>query len=179
MQTVPDIFQERYLKHQERKTNCISRKSDNLLPNFYYATDEPVLFKIMENRKSRRFFKRRAISNEHKKKIFEAASFAPSSCNRKAVIVEETDLIDFVGGAKWFEYAPLKLAFIADMEAYKSPIERPYMPYLDTGFIAQNIYLACEVLGLGCCYVNPNRREKTFEAVNNKLITGAMAIGYI
>ena len=65
-------------------------------------------------------------------------------------------------------------SFYANMDCYKSPYEKAFMPYLDTGFMAQNIYLACEVLGVGCCFINPNTHNK-YESKH--LLTGAISIG--
>lgn len=68
------------------------------------------------------------------------------------------------------------------MEAYKSPAEVDFMPYLDAGFIGMNVYYSATALGLGCCFVNPNIREenrKEFNSIFNKeyRFCGAIALG--
>ncbi|MPM97261.1 hypothetical protein SDC9_144434 [bioreactor metagenome] len=56
------------------------------------------------------------------------------------------------------------------------------MPFLDTGFLAMNAYLACESINIGCCYINPNIREENKEIFRKKFgkktFCGALAIGH-
>lgn len=59
-------------------------------------------------------------------------------------------------------------------QCYKNPKEIAYMPYLDCGFVAENIYLLCEIMGLGCCFINPNLKEPL---ESEDYFVGAVAIG--
>ena len=61
---------------------------------------------------------------------------------------------------------------MASKLAYKNPKELPFMPYLDAGFVSENIYLMCEVLNIGCCFVNPN-----CDLEEEDYICGAIIIG--
>jgi len=88
-----------------------------------------------------------------------------------------------VGGVGWIHRANEIWLLVADWEAYKEGL--PFMPFLDAGIIVQQIYLTCESLGLGCCFVNPNVRiinsphfENVFGININQRFCGALAIGY-
>lgn len=177
MPALPDPFQERYLRHQEIKQSKISAGQDNLPFHKYSQEEQEGFFHILNDRRSRRFYSS-PISRDIMAKILEAASLAPSSCNRKAVEIISADkpLDSLVGGRGWLNKAPQALLFYANMSAYKLPAEVSFMPYLDTGFIAENIYLACEALGVSCCFINPNRTDNTLN-IEGKLFTGAMSIG--
>jgi len=89
-----------------------------------------------------------------------------------------------VGGSDWLFNASIILLLFADMRAYKSPAEIDFMPWLDAGFVAENVYLAAEALGLGCCYVNPNIREQNIASFNETFnplgfrFCGALALGH-
>jgi len=172
MQEVSDIYQERYLDHQEnRKPKTINSKVKR---EYYTELEVDGLVKILEQRKSTRKFNGKLKENEIYQ-IISMAKLAPSSCNRKAIdIIKCPDNVRdvLVGGKGWCHKKCTVLLFKPNIDAYKSPYERDFMPYLDTGFMAQNIYLYCEAVGLGCCYINPN----TYNMLETN-ITGAMAIG--
>jgi len=171
-----DKFQKVYLEHQARKKNALLRKK--LVPkNKYSMNDRRILREIITNRKSVRIFKRK-IDDKEIAQIIKVAKLAPSSCNRHGVEIriapkKLTKLL--VGGKGWCNKGTV-LAFYAHMKCYKSPYEKEFMPYLDTGFMAQNIYLYCETKKLGCCFINPNTHNKY--KLKNKLLTGAITIGW-
>ncbi len=118
---------------------------------------------------------------------------SPSSCDRKGVrykVIEARDGKDLlsgllVGGVGWVHRADKIVLLYTDMEAYKSPAERDFMPYLDAGVMIQSFYLACEVLGIKVCYVNPNIRENNKEFFKSRFFPeldeykylGAIVIG--
>ena len=167
-----DKYQERYLAHQKRK--------------------QAVLAEIMSQRHSERVFLSDPVSESDLKIISYAAESAPSSCDRKAVnglLVTDRHLKNLlsgllVGGVGWIHRAPLIVTLFADMDAYKSPDERIYMPYLDAGHLSQNIQLAVVSCGLSSCYCNPNCHytnvlNKHFapDSYGDPLFVGAIAIG--
>lgn len=164
-----DEAQTRYLAHQERKRDMLA---------------------LMARRHSERVFADAAVPAEVMGRIVEAANQAPSSCDRKAVIVEfhmdrpVRSLLSgcLVGGVGWLHRAPVVAVFKANMVAYKSPAERPFMPWLDTGFLAENVYLACTELDLACCFINPNAYYSVEKLLGwdaeSFMFTGAMALGY-
>ncbi|MHA1210833.1 MAG: nitroreductase family protein [Candidatus Heimdallarchaeota archaeon] len=171
-----DKFQIKYLDHMERKTKQL-KDGSNAPFNEQVMSGFTEVLNTITNRRSRRVFREKVVDDELKL-IIESANRAPSSCNRRGVSLKEApeDLIPLlVGGVGWCDKGTV-LAFYADMTAYKSPYEKDFMPYLDTGFMAQNICLLCEVMGLGCCFINPNTHNKY---KSEHLLTGAISIGKI
>jgi len=177
MEQRTDKYQPKYLAHQKRKKKLMCGEARDMPFGEYGQEDLESLLEIMRNRHSRRIFTGK-ISKEELKAILRAGQLAPSSCNRKAIQVIESKIgvETLVGGRGWIDKADKVLLFYADMLAYKSPNEVDFMPYLDTGFIAQNIYLICEVLNIKCCFVNPNHQGIEIERDGYK-ICGAMALG--
>ena len=182
-----DIYQERYLKHQESKKNMAATEEKT----FYGDSQIAPLFDIMYNRRSQRLFNSEDVSEEDLVTIINAANAAPSSCNRKAVelkVVESKESIEklsnlLVGGTGWMKNANKVILLVANMVGYKSPAEVDFMPFLDSGFIAQNIYLACEAIGVGVCFINPNIRTENVSEFNSSFLSeehkfcGALALG--
>ncbi len=186
-----DKFQNRYMQHQKRKAESLT--SDfGVKVKPYKKKEQEIFFKIMENRCSQRVFNKEEMLPEDLLKIFSAIESAPSSCNRKGVETitilnrDKKDLLSglLVGGVGWAYRGQVIFLLIANMDAYKNPAERDYMPYLDAGVLTQTIYLAAEALNYGACFVNPNIREenidffkKRFEIKENELFCGAVVVG--
>lgn len=179
-----DLFQERYLDHQKRKTDSLEDfKGNNKIE--YTFLESTAIKEILYNRRSQRIFNNVPISDENIEWILKAIQIAPSSCNRQAIYVVETTPETaekyLVGGKNWINKANKVLLLFADKEAYKSPNEKTFMPYLDAGFVGQNIYLMCEALSLGCCFVNPNIRDENKQSFNELFgedyFCGAVALG--
>jgi len=165
-----DQYQERYLAHQQKK--------------------KVQLIEIIKTRHSDRIFSDKEIELDSIHKIMDSLEYIPSSCNRKGVY---TRLIEFrdnkellggllVGGVGWVHRANKIFLIIADGLAYKEGVG--YMPYLDAGFVASNIWMTCTELGIQACFVNPNVREankdffrETFLRPSD-IFCGAMALGY-
>ena len=174
-----DTYQERYLAHQARKQHVLEM-----------GTEARSFWDVLACRHSQRIFDERLIGADELERLYEAIRLAPSSCNRQAIVMQPvfTEALSvlealLVGGRGWMGKASVGLLLFADMRAYKSPSEVGFMPYLDAGFVAQNVYLAAEALGIGACFVNPNIREEnraTFEERFNPAglrFCGAMALG--
>jgi len=182
-----DIYQQRYLEH-------IQRKKQTFAVNVEQGTRDkpkPELPTIIRDRHSQRTFSDMPLTMTELNILYKAARLAPSSCNRQAITLKpivranEKDQLEewLVGGRKWIGKAFVILLLFADMQAYKSPVERDFMPYLDAGFMASTICLAATGLGVGACYVNPNIRQankEAFDALFNSkafLFCGAVALG--
>lgn len=170
-----DIYQKRYLAHQKRKSlNILGYPKQ--ATSYGWDTANKVE-DVVSNRRSHRVFDCGKIDSQKIRVINSFIDYAPSSCNRKGItstISYKLDYInDLVGGKGWADKATLYIEFKANMTAYKSPNEVGYMPYLDTGFIAQNVYIACTVLNLRSCFINPNG----VKLKHPYLLTGVMAIG--
>jgi nitroreductase len=149
-----DLYQKRYLEHQARKRRTITGEPNPMLA-------------ALRARRSQRVFNEQTLSEAELHEVYEAIRFAPSSCNRQAILIKLVEDADsktalarlLVGGRGWLDGAAVVLLLFADMLAYKAPGEETFMPYLDAGFAAENVYLAAEALSIGACYVNPNVRE--------------------
>jgi len=184
-----DPYQERYLAHQERKKEILESNYGSEDFKIYSKKEQEVIKSVIENRCSQRAFNKEEIDLDT---IMWAIEKAPSSCDRKgvqAVPISERDDKDvlsglLVGGVGWIQRANTILLLKADMDCYKSPAEKDFMPYLDAGVLIQTTYLTCEVMNTGCCFVNPNIRENNKEFFaerfgfrENELFCGALVIG--
>ena len=167
-----DKYQERYLEHIENKMHREQKK------HLYEVDAIKGVYEVIENRKSIRRFNGRGLSDSIYTIIQKAIDTSPSSCNRKGIYAVQVSPgyaeRVLVGGANWISKADKVFFLYGAKECYKNPKEIAYMPYLDAGFIGQNIYLLCELYGVGCCYVNPNLREPI---ESNDYFCGAVAVG--
>lgn len=181
-----DVFQDRYLEHQERKTNSLVDFSGNDFCK-YTVAELKTFKKILENRRSQRIFNDEELLEEEIDLLKFAVKETPSSCNRQAIYLKEIKLEDaerlLVGGKNWVNKGQVVYGIFASDLAYKSPNERDFMAYLDAGFVGQSLYLMSEVIGIGSCFVNPNIREENkeeFSKLYNKdgdFFCGAMVFG--
>lgn len=183
-----DVYQARYLEHRLRKRRFIV---DELGETCWSAENEEALFSVLRTRRSQRVFDGEQLTEIELNRIYEAIRLAPSSCNRQAILVKPiTDKLEkewlghlLVGGTGWLAKAYVVLLLFADMAAYKSPAEVDFMPWLDAGFVGENVYLAATALNIGACFVNPNIRledRPEFDRLFNlrsHLFCGAMALG--
>ena len=192
-----DIYQSRYLEHQERKAAILAGEvtaSETGSRAFDFYDKWPILKHLMETRRSQRRFNDRHVSIGQLQAIAEAIQLSPSSCNRQAITampVSDPELKEklsglLVGGKGWIDKADMVVLLFANPDAYKAPGEMAYMPYLDAGVCVQSAYLAAEALGFGCCYINPNIRAddkdafaELFEIFEHecRIFCGALAIG--
>lgn len=167
-----DIYQERYLEHIENK---LKRKQ---IKNVYNDRAKEIFNEIISNRKSIRRFNKNKIDDSILSLLDYALETAPSSCNRKGIYYEEVspEYAEqvLVGGKNWVKNANRVFFLFGAKECYKNPKEISYMPFLDGGFAGQNIYLLCELNSIGCCFINPNSKEKL---ENEDYFVGAVAIG--
>ena len=165
-----DIYQERYLKHQQEK--------------------KAELIEIMKERHSNRRFSDKPVPQETIDELIKVVDLAPSSCDRKAVKVKVITDKDqkallggiLVGGVGWIHRAPAILLITADPEAYKAGNEKDWMPYLDGGVVSQQLALMATTLGIHGCFCNPNIRDFNKEHYHRifgpEILTMAFAIGY-
>jgi len=161
-----DRYQRRYLRHQRAKKDLLSGEAKLLKVSKLKL--EIFFLNLVWHRQSQRLFNDKKINAKQLNYIKHCISQTPSSCNRQAIKVkivkkiEEKEKLEelLVGGAGWISNASAIFLLFADMDAYKSPAEVEFMPYLDAGFIGMNVYYACESSGIGCCFVNPNVRQE-------------------
>jgi nitroreductase len=183
-----DKYQERYLKHQARKREMMESFYGSKDFKKYSKKEQKTFIEILKNRRSQRAFNKQPVDIQ---KILELAEYRPSSCDRRAIEIkviesrDEKDLLGglLVGGTGWIHRADKILLFLAWKDAYKSPAEKDFMSYIDAGVLAQTIYLICEALNVGACYVNPNIREINKEYFYKRFINdgyqyvGCVAVG--
>jgi len=176
--------QERYLAHQARKKESLKGKYEKEIT--YSNREIKTIKKVFSNRNSSRVFNGESVDI---KNILEIVETSPSSCDRKGIeykIIEDRQDKEIlsgllVGGVGWINRADKIVLLYADLDTYGSPAEKDFMPYLDAGVIIQSFYIACEVLGIKCCFVNPNIREANREFFKqrfiDKLYCGAIILG--
>lgn len=188
MKNNADTYQERYLAHQGRKAEILKSHYGTSTFKKYNKREQYIFTSILKSRRSQRAFNREPVEME---KILELAEYRPSSCDRRSIeikVIESRDDKDLlggllVGGTGWIHRADKILLFLAWEDAYKSPAEKEFMSYIDAGVLAQTLYLICEALNVGSCYVNPNVREENKEYFNKRFIdegyqyVGCMAVG--
>lgn len=165
-----DVYQKRYLKHQQEKKN--------------------ELIAIMKDRHSNRRFSDKEIPQEIIDELLKVVKLAPSSCDRKAIKVKVITDKDqkallggiLVGGVGWIHRAPIILLITADPEAYKAGKEVDFMPFLDGGVVSQQLALMATTLGIHGCFANPNIRDFNINHYHKifgpEILTMAFAIGY-
>jgi len=184
-----DKYQERYVAHQARKKEQLTPKNV-FKPVDYSKTEKGAFEKVLAGRHSQRVFSGAATQAEIDYLLTKMLQ-VPNSCNRMGVVEKVVEARDdkalltgiLVGGVGWCHRASHLVLLFADMKAYKSPAERSNMPYLDAGVKIMAGYLAAEIQGLGCCYINPNIREENKNIFEERfggkdlLFCGTLAIG--
>jgi nitroreductase len=167
-----DKYQERYLEHIENKLKREQKKTN------YKVETIKAVYDVIENRKSVRRFKKAELGDSIYTVMQQALETAPSSCNRKGIYLKEVspEYAEevLVGGKGWISGADKVFFLFGAKECYKNPKEVGFMPYLDAGFVGQNIYLLCEIYGIGCCFVNPNLKMPINDT---DYFVGAVALG--
>jgi len=106
------------------------------------------------------------------------------------VFVEDPELKAFVsksipGGHQFFHKAPCVIIMLSDARDYRYPDDR-VIPFVDGSSAAQNIYLMCETMGLGCCWgsyfsfgsvVNEREIRRRLRIPESHLIVASLAVG--
>ena len=181
-----DIYQERYLKHRERKATMINGPNkahsvaSSKFPQQYLAA--------MAFRRSIRVFREEQVPKHILSQIFRIALLAPQSCNRQAItlqVMPGSKAGQYLkGGQGWAVKAPHIVLLFADLAAYKAPGEIAFMPWLDAGVMLAALTYAATACGVASCIINPSLREEyatEFQSRMNprgRLFCGAMALGY-
>lgn len=177
-----DAYQRRYEDHRRRKEELLTEVGERL------AWGDDLDVKLIHVRRSVRVFTSVPLAPSAWEMICAAAQDAPQSCNRQALklkVVTGTVVGELLaGGEGWLSGAPTVVLIFADMGAYKSPVERDYMPRLDAGVMMMAIVQAATVCGVGSCIVNPHIRQSSVNAFTEafnlecRLFCGAVALGY-
>jgi nitroreductase len=176
-----DIYQLRYLNHQAKKKAMLESAYKE---KHIRQKKNPKFWDVIEHRQSTRIFSGERVNEKDLEKLRNSCGLVPSSCNRFGVsVVEISDRKNksllsgkLVGGVGWVHRAEIIALLIADMNAYKSPNERDFMPYLDAGVLAEHIMLTAESLNIASCFINPNLNEP-LQLQDNERFCGAVALG--
>jgi len=99
-------------------------------------------------------------------------------------VILDKDLRPLTGVQDFVAWAAVNLVYIADhtKSTSQDEIERSKTSHVNTGFIAQNVYLYCASEGLGCVVrgmVNRDELKKQLELEPTQEIIVAQTVGYI
>ena len=182
---------------EEYKTGSFLQTCPNLLNHKAPLLDKEItidnVLSLIRNRRTSRIFLNEPLTKEQRENIVEAGLHAPSSCNRQTlsfIFIEDAKVKRFIastvsGGKQFFASAPALLVVISYAVDFRFPEER-HAPWIESAASVENILLACQAMGLGCCWGYYNsfggmekKREvrKILEIPEEYVITACLAIG--
>jgi nitroreductase len=147
---------------------------------------EKDLQQIIRERRSIRFWKKKAVSGEMIRQILEAGIYAPSAFNRLPwrFFVAETPLEELKEGDAsnpgMFIQAPVRIFVAVDERLF---FEK-YSGALDAGLAMQNMLLTAHTLGLGTCliyqgeFVDKSKLERYYKIPSYCTVYCAILLGY-
>jgi len=148
--------------------------------------DDHNIFSVIKNRRSVRYWKKKAVPRSKIRQIIEAATYAPTAFNRMEwrFYVAETPAESMEKGdasnSSMFAKAPVRIFVAADERLF---FEK-YSGAMDTGFALQNLILAAHALGLGSCliyqgeFVDPELMKKHYNIPTFMKVYCAVTLGY-
>jgi nitroreductase len=115
------------------------------------------MLELIKTRRSIRRWEQKAIPVDLIKQILEAASWAPSACNRQScryITLQSNTQKQLLVNLReeWLKYAPVIIFIGSDKRNYL-PVEYDYVPYMDAAVATQNMLLMAHALGLGATMV--------------------------
>lgn len=119
------------------------------------------LLEFMKGRRSIRNWSNEHVTKEYVNLLVEAASWAPSSCNRQTnryIVIRNKRKIETIsatvkGGRSFFNKAPILIVIVNDIRRYQFPDEK-YTPYQDSAAAVQNMLLMAHRIGLAACWAS-------------------------
>lgn len=154
--------------------------------------DYDTFKELCEQRRSTRWFKNKDVDENEIQKAIEAASLAPSACNRqpyKFYITTHQSKASTIsklamGTRGFYENIPCLIAVTGDLSFY--PYERDrHLIYIDSSLASMQLMLALETLGLSSCPINwpeiEERDEKLKKALHlehHEKVIMLIAVGY-
>lgn len=119
------------------------------------AVDYEDFVKLVQSRRSNRFFLEKKITDDVAFKLVSVSNWASSSCNKQPVKLFYTLNPELAseclkcckGGTGFSPFIPSFWVFAADSRGYVWPSEM-MLPYIDVSLGAQNVYLAAQTLGI-------------------------------
>jgi nitroreductase len=121
------------------------------------------LFEILRSRRSIRKWLLREVDDRLVRRLVEAASWAPSACNRQScryLVVTNSEGREAMAKTreKWLANAPVLILVGADKRNYL-PEEVDFVPYMDAAVASQNMLLMAHGLGLGAVIVKATEKD--------------------
>jgi len=97
--------------------------------------------------------------------------------------IAKGDYRELCGGQDFVKSAPLNLVYVADFSRIKKMNNEDLSPFvgMDSGFIAQNVYLYCASQGLGAVVragIDGNKFSETLKLKSDQKVILAQTIGY-
>jgi SagB-type dehydrogenase family enzyme len=133
--------------------------------------------------------KRTAPSSRNQQEIdiyvfTESGVFIYNAANHSLVKIKDEDLRKYTGRQDYVEKVAVNLVYIADHSKSKDsdPVGRSKTSHINTGFIAQNVYLYCASQGLGCVVrgsVDKDLLANNLNLRENQEIIVAQSVGVI
>jgi len=120
-----------------------------------------ALLQLFKRRRSVRWFLPQPVAPSLVQQAIEAASLAPSACNRQPYFFVHLDdpqtaaeVADFAMGTTGFsENIPSLLVVVGDLSAYPEERDR-HVIYIDAALASMQLMLALDTLGLASCPIN-------------------------
>ncbi|WP_018950420.1 nitroreductase family protein [Thioalkalivibrio sp. ALMg11] len=116
---------------------------------------------LFVRRRSVRWYRKRPVPDDLIQKAVNAASLAPSACNRQPfrfVVANEPamaiKIAECAGGTTGFAHQlPAVIVVVGDLSAYPKDRDR-HLIYIDASLASMQLMLAAETLGLSTCPIN-------------------------
>ncbi|MDP4536907.1 nitroreductase family protein [Alkalimonas collagenimarina] len=123
--------------------------------------DYAELLTLFKRRRSVRWYQPKAVPEELIRQAVQAATLAPSACNRQPFefyVVNEAEKAAGVarcamGTVGFAENLQCVIAVVGDLSAYPAERDR-HVIYIDGALASMQLMLACETLGLSTCPIN-------------------------
>jgi len=188
------LYMVKMLKEYEgypKRFTCFMHRIPNKL---HHELEAQVQRRIIVQRRSVRRFLDKPVEEEKLKKIVEAGSFAPTSCNAQPLIFLTITRPDVVrelfrnadGARDWADRIPTAIVIASDRRHYK-PFDQHIVMFQDIACAIQNCLLTCEALNLAACWVslisdthivNQSAVYQLLQLPSHYVIGGAIALGY-
>ncbi len=151
--------------HQSTDQQLMSAELPQSVP-YCYAQLAPQrlqfddLFRLMQRRRSVRWFLPDAVPQPLLEQAVQAAALAPSACNRQPfqfIQLEGADAATVAGFAMgttgFAQQIPTLLVVLGDLSAYPAERDR-HVIYIDGALVSMQLMLALDTLGLASCPIN-------------------------
>lgn len=138
--------------------------------------DYDGLMTLFTRRRSVRWYQDKPVDMALIRKAVQAATLAPSACNRQPYefhVVSDSDKVVNVakcamGTVGFAENLPCIIAVVANLDAYPAERDR-HVIYIDSSLATMQLMLACETLGLSTCAINWPDIEQNERALAKEL----------